>query len=76
MQTPHGACSERFGAAMHKVRQRARWTQAELAARAGLSLTYVGELERGQRSPSLLTISRIAKAARMTGAKLLEEAGL
>lgn len=37
-------------------------TQAELADRAGVSVNYISELERGLRNPTLLTFHRIAAA--------------
>jgi transcriptional regulator with XRE-family HTH domain len=51
-------------------------TQQELAFEAGLSLTYVGEIERGQRMVSVDTLLRVATALKMTGADLLAKAEL
>ena len=51
-------------------------TQQELAFEAGLSLTYIGEIERGQRMVSLDTVQRLARAFGMTGAQLLIKAGI
>jgi transcriptional regulator with XRE-family HTH domain len=65
-----------FGSAVRRIRRQLRWSQAQLATRSQLSLTYVGEVERGTKSPSLLTVFRIAKAVHMSGAELLAEAGL
>jgi len=57
-------------------RKARKLTQQELAFEAGLSLTYVGEIERGQRMVSLDTIERIARGLRMTGAQLLAKTGV
>jgi transcriptional regulator with XRE-family HTH domain len=37
-------------------------TLEDLAASAGLSVTYLGQTERGQRNPSALVLWRIAGA--------------
>jgi transcriptional regulator with XRE-family HTH domain len=38
----------------------------DLAASAGLSVTYLGQTERGQRNPSVLVLWRIADALAIT----------
>jgi transcriptional regulator with XRE-family HTH domain len=65
-----------FGATLRAERQARKLTQQALAFEAGLSLTYVGEIERGQRMISLDTLQRLASALGMTGAELLLKAGL
>ena len=45
-----------------------------LAFEAQLSLTYVGEIERGQRMVSLDTVVRVATALKLTPAELLSKA--
>ena len=51
-------------------------TQQELAFAAELSLTYIGEIERGQRMVSLDTLQRVAKALNLSAAELLTKAGI
>jgi Helix-turn-helix. len=51
-------------------------TQQKLAFESGLSLTYVGEVERGERMVSLDTVTRLASAMNLTAAELLKKAGL
>jgi transcriptional regulator with XRE-family HTH domain len=51
-------------------------TQQELAFQAELSLTYMGEVERGERMASLDTLVRVAAALGMTPSQLLAKAGL
>jgi transcriptional regulator with XRE-family HTH domain len=65
-----------FGATVRLERQARQLTQQALAFDAGLSLTYVGEIERGQRMVSLDTLERVASALGLTGAQLLAKAGL
>jgi ribosome-binding protein aMBF1 (putative translation factor) len=37
--------------------------------------TYIGFLERGERSPNVATLHRVAKALKMKASDLLREAG-
>ena len=50
-------------------------SQAELAARAGLHRTYVSDLERGARNPTVGSIQKIARALQVTVLELFERAG-
>ena len=51
-------------------------SQEELAHRAGLHRTYISDLERGARNPSLESIEKIARALLISLAKLFEQAGI
>ena len=51
-----------FGKRVREIRLAKGWTQEELAHRLSLNSTFVSRLERGERSPSLPTIARIAQA--------------
>ena len=53
---------EIIGARIRALRNSKRWTQEELGARAGLDFTTVGGAERGEKSLSLKSLSRIAEA--------------
>lgn len=65
-----------FGSAVRAERVARRLTQQELAFDAELSLTYIGEIERGQRMVSLDTLCRLAAALHMNAAELLAKAGI
>lgn len=39
-----------------------RWTQEQLAGKAGLHSTYIGGIERGERNLTLVNLSKLAKA--------------
>lgn len=54
-----------FGRHLRKLREKKGWTQEELADRAGMHFTYVGQIERGVRNPSLVNLYRIAKALKV-----------
>jgi transcriptional regulator with XRE-family HTH domain len=51
-----------LGKNVRRLRQQRGLTQEELAFEAEIDLTYMGGIERGRRNPSLLVITRIAKA--------------
>jgi transcriptional regulator with XRE-family HTH domain len=50
------------GEAIRRVRHERGWTQAILAANAGLSPNYIARLERGELGPSLFVAARICDA--------------
>ncbi len=52
----------RFGSAIGKLRREQKLTQAELGERAGLHRTYIADVERGARNPSLVTVATLANA--------------
>jgi len=51
-----------FGQNVRKIRGVCGLTQERLADKADLDPTYISGIERGVRNPSLLIISRLAKA--------------
>jgi transcriptional regulator with XRE-family HTH domain len=53
---------ERFAANVRRFRAKKKLSQKALAERIGISVSYVSMLERGQRSPPLETIEKLAKA--------------
>ena len=60
-----------LGARVHALRTRAGLSQAELAAAAGMSASYVSLIEAGQRVPRKQTRDRLSRALRITQAELL-----
>ncbi len=63
-----------FGTALRLMRKEAGWSQMTLAEKANLTLSYVGEIERGEKMASLETLAKLAMAFRISGAALLERA--
>lgn len=51
-----------LGLRIREVRKAKGLSQSELAERASLSLNFIGLVERGMTSPSLTTLSRIARS--------------
>ncbi len=60
-----------LGQTIRRLRREAKLTQEELAARAGLSANYVGEIERGKRNPSALALFSLGRGLNITAAELL-----
>jgi CheY-like chemotaxis protein len=65
----------RLGIAIKDKRSEMGISQEELADRAGLHRTYVSDIERGARNPSLESIERLAKALEVSLPVLFEKAG-
>lgn len=63
-----------FGDVVREARLAAGWTQEELAHRAGVHRTYVGDLENGRKSPTLDVVEAIASALGILAHKLIEDA--
>ena len=64
-----------LGAAIRRERSLLGISQGELASRAGLHRTYVSDLERGARNPSIESVEKLARALHISVAKLFERAG-
>lgn len=60
-----------FGIAVRQLREAQGWSQEMLAERANLNRSYIGELERGQAIPSLLTLQKLGLALGLSLANLL-----
>lgn len=60
-----------FAANLRAQREKAGFSQEELAHRAGLHRTYVGSVERGERNICLKNIEKLAKALGVDPNKLL-----
>jgi len=64
-----------LGAAIRHERSVLGISQEELAHRSGLHRTYVSDLERGSRNPSIDSIEKLARALQVSVSKLFEAAG-
>lgn len=60
-----------FGQAVRVSREGRGWSQEALAERAELNRSYLGEVERGRATPSLVTIFKLARALDLTPSSLL-----
>lgn len=53
---------ELFGKKLRELRRSRDITQEKLAEMSGLSLQYIGEIERNRRNPSLTSMESLAEA--------------
>jgi transcriptional regulator with XRE-family HTH domain len=61
----------RFAGNVRRIRGKKNLSQKALADKVGISVSYVSMLERGQRSPPLETVEKVAKALGVAPALLL-----
>jgi transcriptional regulator with XRE-family HTH domain len=62
---------KKFGIHLRELRIERKLTQEDLADRAGMHFTYIGQIERGLRNPSLVNLEKIAKALKVSAGTLL-----
>jgi transcriptional regulator with XRE-family HTH domain len=55
------------------LRRAKGWSQEELAERASMQRSYLGDLERGFRNPSVRTLVKVANALGVPIAALLSD---
>lgn len=64
---------QRLAANLRRLRQSKSWSQEEFAHRAGLHRTYVSDLERGARNPTITVVDKLAVALDVPVGSLLDE---
>lgn len=64
---------ERLSLNMRRLRQSKGWSQEEFAHQAGLHRTYVSDLERGARNPTINVVDKLAVALGVRVGALLDE---
>ena len=63
---------QRLAKNMRLLRRERGWSQEALAHEADLHRTYVSDIERGARNPSLTAIDKIARALGVSCGDLLD----
>jgi transcriptional regulator with XRE-family HTH domain len=63
--------ADKFSGNLRSERMRRKLSQEALAHKAGLSVSYISMLERGQRTPPLETLEQLAKALSVNPLNLL-----
>jgi len=61
-----------FGVLLQEARKNRGISQEKLAELSGLHRTYISDLERGLRNPTLSTIVTVATSLEMTASELLQ----
>jgi transcriptional regulator with XRE-family HTH domain len=59
-----------FGKRVAELRKNAGYSQEQFAFKCGVDRTYVGVVERGEKSPTLNTIEKIAYALGISKSEL------
>jgi transcriptional regulator with XRE-family HTH domain len=62
----------RLGRALRLARDDRGLSQEDLAGNAGVSRTYLGEIERGEKCPSVCVVDALARALDMPSHELLK----
>jgi transcriptional regulator with XRE-family HTH domain len=62
----------KVGRRIQKLRQERGWSQEKLAEEAGLHRTYIGQVERAEKSMGLENLFRVAKALGVTASTLVQ----
>lgn len=63
---------QRLAANLRRRRHEHGLSQEEFADRAGIHRTYVSDLERGARNPTITVVEKLAKALKVTAGSLLD----
>ncbi len=63
---------QRLAKNLRRLRQQKGWSQEAFADEAGLHRTYVSDLERGARNPTITVVDKLAVALSVRVGELLE----
>ena len=76
MPSPNSIYAKKLGDAIRLERNRLKLSQEALAGESDLNLTYMGEIERGEKVASLETLVKIAKGLKISVSNLMLKAGM
>jgi transcriptional regulator with XRE-family HTH domain len=71
---PRDPATVAFGLAVRWFREERRLSQETLGHRAGVHPTYVGQVERGEKSPTIGTVFKLSAALDLAPGQLVEAA--
>ena len=57
--------NQRLGQAIRKARLKRGWSMEQLAGETSLSTNYIGNIERGEKSPTVRVLVRISNALKV-----------
>lgn len=55
-----------IGERIRQLRKERKWSQEELAHRANINRTYIGELERGEKNATVDSLAKVVSALEIT----------
>lgn len=62
----------RLGKNVRSLREERGWSQEDYADRAGIHRTYVSDIERGRRNPTITVVEKLAQPFDVTASQLLD----
>lgn len=65
----------RLGRNVRRLRRELGVSQEALADEAGIHRTYVSDVERGARNPTITVVEKLARALKVSAGELLDGAG-
>ena len=63
---------QRLGSNVRRLREEAGWSQEDYADRAGIHRTYVSDIERGARNPTIAVLEKLARPLNVSAGSLLD----
>ena len=64
----------RLGQNVRRLREARGWSQEDYADRAGIHRTYVSDIERGRRNPTITVVEKLGSPFGVCAAELLDAA--
>ncbi len=64
---------KRLASRVKALRRQKGWSQEELAHQAGIHRTFVSQIERSVRVPTIVTVEKVALGLKVTIGELLDE---
>ena len=62
----------RLGQNVRRLREAKGWSQEDYADRAGIHRTYVSDIERGRRNPTIAVVEKLAAPLGVTPGELFD----
>jgi len=62
----------RLGLNVRRLREAKGWSQEDYADRAGIHRTYVSDIERGRRNPTVTVVEKLAAPFEVSAGSLLD----
>jgi len=63
---------KRLGSNVKRLRLEKGWSQEDFADRADIHRTYVSDIERAARNPTITVVEKLAKALKVKASVLIE----
>jgi len=63
---------KRLGSNVKRLRLERGWSQEDFADRANIHRTYVSDIERAARNPTITIVEKLAKALKVKASELIE----